>query len=387
MAVGASANASGWRSTAIGSETNAAIRSVAIGYGADANGDGGVAIGYDVQISGSKSMAIGSGVDAANPLTNSTSNSLVLGFNDTDALLFAGGPNKRVGIGTTVPEELLDVEGTVQADGLKLPTGATDGYVLTSDAAGVATWQEGGGSGLTLPYAGESGEDGNIFHITTSSAGPAIAGLQSEGGSLKLGHLGDAVAGVVGVNLATGDRGWLGTDTHAGHFDGDVEIINGTLSIGDPAPQAALNVAGTVTVESDTLYMDSVVHVHYTGGERNGAAVFGQSDAAGMAGGSFQGYDVGSTAETSLGTAIYARSREPLGGTGIYGEASSNETSAIGSMDTPRPLAVECAREFSARPVVGLSPWLGSSSVTSRSRRTGCRRLQDERDRRLMATC
>lgn len=47
----------------------------------------------------------------------------------------------NVGIGTTSPVEKLDVIGTVQMTGFKLPTGASDGYVLTSNALGVGTWQ------------------------------------------------------------------------------------------------------------------------------------------------------------------------------------------------------------------------------------------------------
>lgn len=47
----------------------------------------------------------------------------------------------NVGIGTASPAEKLDVSGTAQVTGFKLPTGATSGYVLTSDSSGVGTWQ------------------------------------------------------------------------------------------------------------------------------------------------------------------------------------------------------------------------------------------------------
>lgn len=46
-----------------------------------------------------------------------------------------------VGVGTTNPAVKLDVSGTVQATGFKMPTGATANYVLASDANGVGTWQ------------------------------------------------------------------------------------------------------------------------------------------------------------------------------------------------------------------------------------------------------
>jgi hypothetical protein len=47
----------------------------------------------------------------------------------------------NVGIGTSSPSTRLDVAGTAQMTGFKMPTGANSGYVLTSDANGNGTWQ------------------------------------------------------------------------------------------------------------------------------------------------------------------------------------------------------------------------------------------------------
>ena len=49
----------------------------------------------------------------------------------------------NVGVGTSSPDERLDVDGTVKMTGFKMPTGADSGYVLTSDSDGVGTWQPG----------------------------------------------------------------------------------------------------------------------------------------------------------------------------------------------------------------------------------------------------
>jgi hypothetical protein len=52
----------------------------------------------------------------------------------------------KVGIGTYGPSSDLEVAGVTETDALKIPTGALDGYVLTSDATGTATWQPNLGS-------------------------------------------------------------------------------------------------------------------------------------------------------------------------------------------------------------------------------------------------
>jgi hypothetical protein len=74
-----------------------------------------------------------------------------IGFQVTggDDLMRLTGNN--VGIGTTTPGERLDVAGTTRMTGFKMPTGAADGYVLTSNATGTGTWQPGAvGDGHSL---------------------------------------------------------------------------------------------------------------------------------------------------------------------------------------------------------------------------------------------
>jgi hypothetical protein len=65
------------------------------------------------------------------------------GGNLDSARLLINGNTGNIGIGSNDPNpaEKLTVKGTVQAHGLKLPTNAGAGKVLTSDANGLASWQ------------------------------------------------------------------------------------------------------------------------------------------------------------------------------------------------------------------------------------------------------
>jgi hypothetical protein len=47
----------------------------------------------------------------------------------------------NVGIGTDNPGEMLDIAGTAQVGGFRMPTAASSGHVLTSDDDGTGTWQ------------------------------------------------------------------------------------------------------------------------------------------------------------------------------------------------------------------------------------------------------
>ena len=73
----------------------------------------------------------------------------------------------NVGIGTTSPAAALDVSGTARVESLAVTTAPADGYVLTSDATGLATWQE-------LPAGGDSDwtvDGDNMYSAVAGSLG------------------------------------------------------------------------------------------------------------------------------------------------------------------------------------------------------------------------
>lgn len=71
----------------------------------------------------------------------------------------------RVGIGTSNPLAALDVFGTARLGGFSMPTGATSGFVLTSDALGNASWQAPKGGGLYYPGDGITIGENNVISI------------------------------------------------------------------------------------------------------------------------------------------------------------------------------------------------------------------------------
>jgi hypothetical protein len=130
----------------------------------------------------------------------------------------------NVGIGTMSPGSLLDVDGTAQVTGLRMPTGASDGHVLVSDASGNASWQA--GAGLALPYEGSFSDSINPAFKVGNPISEGIAG-NFEGG--MFGVLGEAYVPHPTADLCAGVRGYadiveagtaIGVDGYAGNWHG-----------------------------------------------------------------------------------------------------------------------------------------------------------------------
>jgi hypothetical protein len=169
------------------------------GHADTAGGDYSFAAGDRVRITsaGDYTFAFGSN------FTTSASHAVI--FHDTNTPI-------KVGIGTTSPTERLDVAGTAQMTGFKMPTGAANGYVLTSDASGVGTWQSAvggiGGSGTTnyIPkFTGSTTLGNSAIYQSGSNVGIGTTSPNEQleiTGNLRL----PATTATAGIIKVGGDR-------------------------------------------------------------------------------------------------------------------------------------------------------------------------------------
>jgi hypothetical protein len=198
--------------------------------------------------------SVAAGVSSANSMTVTIDSD-----NDSDIDVFAvwhdgspsGGPpaeelfrvqeNGNVGIGVNDPQHKLDVAGTVQMTGFKMPTGAVEGYVLTSDASGVGTWQ--------LAPGGWSGS-GTINYITK------FTGSSSLGDSVICENSGNIG---IGTTSPSGKLDVVGNIVVSGTVDGvDIDVAVANLIASDLALQVNIDSEEAARIAADILLQSNI---------------------------------------------------------------------------------------------------------------------------------
>lgn len=287
-ALGLSVTASGMTSCSFGAYNTAQGHgSVVLGSRSTAIGTGAIAIGNKVDALAQYSYVIGYGLSDYH-LENNILNSLMIGFQSDIPTFFVGpgsgqGTLGNVGIGTSNPQSLLDIAGTLNVNSLatfgndlnvtgkstmaqiQITQGAGVDMILSSDASGLASWVDPGSiisndNDWTIDINNIYRESGNVGIGTVS---PQVK-LHIEGNQFLSGYLDingisylnriilDNDSDISGVNEIKGfdDLKLFGDNT-----DGpDIMITaDGMVGIGIPEPLATLDVNGTIKSHNNIL--------------------------------------------------------------------------------------------------------------------------------------
>ncbi len=184
-----------------------------------------------------------------------------------------------VGIGTTTPSEMLDVAGTARVEGLEMPTGASDGYVLTSDAAGTASWQPGATGDITSVGAGEGlGGGGDAGQVSLAvNTGP---GLELSGDAVQLTDPyqdGTAYSGVFADPAHEHDAAYVNEGQADAVTDEMVvpDIVSGLDGVSNDAGNIDLVAGANVTITPDDTANTITIAAAGGGGTLDDAYDFG----------------------------------------------------------------------------------------------------------------
>jgi len=175
-------------------------------------------------------------------------------------------PSGNVGIGTTNPAEKLEVVGTIKMTGFNMPTGAISGYVLTSDASGVGSWQYFSASdGHSLDAADGDpvnvvyvDNDGNVT-INTSGVNPRMTGagnnfdnppnvnIEAEGSMTT------TVGGSTSTSVGTNSQTTVGSDMNV-NVGNDLDVtVGGNTNINSGMNLKITAGAGISLIGSTTI--------------------------------------------------------------------------------------------------------------------------------------
>jgi hypothetical protein len=135
----------------------------------------------------------------------------------------------NLGIGTSTPAEKLDVAGKTKTTNFQMTSGAVNGHVLTSDAAGNASWQP--PAAVNSNYTISPTLNIASYSVTTTPTpiGPSFAFIKQNAGSKVKIVMNSRVNGGV-FSLASGIRFEIRVNGSASSVDnsGSITLSNAT---------------------------------------------------------------------------------------------------------------------------------------------------------------
>lgn len=161
-------------------------------------------------------------------------------------------PNRRIGIKTATPSYDLEVSGTTSTTNIQITSGATNGYVLTSDASGNGTWQSSSG-GVSIDPFNNVGSTGTSFTWNVSGLSTNYQVTLTANTTLNL------------SNVRNGDYGTLIVSQDA---VGSRTITFGTVNGAGTTHRVANGGAGSPTLTSNINAIDILTFTY------NGSTMF-----------------------------------------------------------------------------------------------------------------
>jgi len=264
----------------------------------------------------------------------------------------------NVGIGTATPTKKLEVIGTIKGDSiqatrLKITTGASNGYLLKSDANGNTSWANPSTLGITGPTGatGATGADGQSasyyeYQASTSLSLPPASGrvtwnnaTQSSATNIYINHVnsnGVDVEVLIGL-LQSGNKVILQDANNSANYQ--KWTVNGSVTVvSNSYIQIPVNsYVGTYSFPNNHSIIVAIV----ASGAQGATGPTGANGATGATGatGGVSGLTVGSTTITS-GTS----GRIPYNNSGVYDEdagltySSANKRLTLGGTTATIPL-------------------------------------------------
>ncbi len=237
----------------------------------------------------------------------------------------------NLGLGVSNPAQKLDIAGTAKMTGFQMPTGAQNGYVLTTDPNGVATWQPGGGSGSSPWISGTNliYYNGGNVGIGVSSPESALHVIDDEPNSPIVTFEATGMGGI-GLDASSAGGNGMGVSAWASGY-------GGTAVSGKATGNANTAIYGRGMGTSELNYGARL----YSEGDQ-AIGVYAEATRTGATAGNYGGYFLAAgdrargvygiaSSTTGINYGVSGRSYSTAG-RGIYGYASAGSGNATGVM-------------------------------------------------------